>query len=114
MVVGRTAAQLWGADLADPGQPVEVLAARRLEARGIQVRTGSIATDEVVTRYGVPIPTLLHTTWDLVRSLPRIEAIGWVDRLANRWRLSTADLVAHAETHLGEWWAAATLDIVRA
>ena len=114
VVVGRTAAQLWGADLADPGQPVEVLADRRLEARGIQVRTGSIATDEVVTRYGVPIPTLLHTTWDLGRSLPRIEAIGWVDRLANRWRLSTADLVAHAETHLGEWRAAATLDIVRA
>ena len=113
VVVGRTAAQLWGADLADPGQLVEVLADRRLEARGIQVRIGRIAADEVVTRYGVPIPTLQHITWDLARSLPRIEAIGWIDRLANRWRLSTADLVAHAETHLGEWRAAAALEVVR-
>jgi very-short-patch-repair endonuclease len=48
----------------------------------------------------------LHTAWDIARTLPTLNAIGWVDALARRQRLSRRELTGHTYAHLGEFRAA--------
>jgi hypothetical protein len=102
-VSGRTAAHVWGVDLADDGDPIELTSATRLRARpGLLVRTSVIRPDEVTEHRGIPLTTPLHTAWEIAQTLPEMDAIGWVDALARRRRLTRSDLVRHAHTHRGE------------
>jgi hypothetical protein len=103
VVTGRSAAVIWGADLADVGDPVEVISASRLTASGITVRNGAIRSNEIAVRYGVRVPTLIHTCWELARSLVVMDAVPWIDQLARTRRIQTDQLVEHAELHAGEW-----------
>lgn len=44
----------------------------------------------------------LHTAWDIARALAATDAIGWIDALARRRRLSVAEMRREATRHLGE------------
>ncbi|RFA09422.1 hypothetical protein B7R54_09390 [Subtercola boreus] len=41
----------------------------------LQVREVVLAEDDIVTRYGVPVTSLLRTAVDLARSLPRVDDV---------------------------------------
>ena len=69
---------------------------------GFVARAARIAADEVAVHRGIRLTTPLHTAWEIARALPEISAIGWIDALARRRRLSRRDLRAHARRHVGE------------
>ena len=102
-VTARSAAQIWGVDLADPESLVEVVSSRRIRPMsGVAVRTAHIAADEVTVHRGIRLTTPLHTAWEIARALPEVSAIGWIDALARRRRLSRRELRSHARRHVGE------------
>jgi hypothetical protein len=101
VLTGRTAANLWGAGLEPPGF-VEITSEGRLSVRGITAHIGTVASSEVVRHRGLAVSTAAHTAWDLARTLRRNDAVAWIDRLANRCRLTNADLIRHAESHAGD------------
>ena len=104
VVTGRSAAHLWGAELCDPDDPVEVMARRRFgPVRGLRIRTGSLGDDERVVRFGVPVCSALHATWELARDLPLHEAVPWIDALGHGRALSRRAIVAHADRHQNEY-----------
>jgi hypothetical protein len=103
VVTGRSAAYLWGAEFGRDDDPVEVITRSRLSAGGLRVRWGSVRPDEVTMRHGVRVPTIVHLTWELARTLPVLDAVPWIDRLAAIGSLSTTQLTAHATAHLPEW-----------
>jgi hypothetical protein len=43
-----------------------------------------------------------HTAWEIARSLSEAEAIAWIDALARRRRLTTADFHGESDRHRGE------------
>ena len=103
VITARSAAQVWGVDLADPESLVEVVSPRRIRPMpGLVVRAAHIAADEVTVHRGIRLTTPLHTAWEIARALPEISAIGWIDALARRRRLSRRELRAHARRHVGE------------
>ena len=103
VITGRSAVHLWGADLADATDPVEVLSTVDFTRwPGVSIRSGKIGADEVTRRLAVPVCAPLRTAWELARTLPMLDAIGWIDALARRRRLTSAQVIAHAERHRGE------------
>ncbi|HZD98870.1 MAG TPA: hypothetical protein VE132_12025, partial [Micromonosporaceae bacterium] len=103
VITGRSAAQIWGVDLADPDSIVEALSSRRIRPMpGLVVRTAHIALDEVTLHRGIRLTTPLHTAWEIARALPATAAIGWIDALARCRRLSRRELRAHTGRHVGE------------
>jgi hypothetical protein len=103
VVTGCSAAQLWGAELAGDDDPVHVTSPRRIRpVPGIAIRRAPVAADEIQCRQGVALTTPLHTAWEMARTLAAIDAIGWIDALARRQRLSVADLQREATRHAGE------------
>jgi very-short-patch-repair endonuclease len=102
-ITARSAAQVWGVDLADPDNIVEVVSSRRIRPMpGLVARATHIAADEVTIHRGIRLTTPLHTAWEIARALPEVSAIGWIDALARRRRLSRRELRAHAGRHVGE------------
>ncbi len=102
VISGRSAAQMWGAELADGNDPVEITCPRRIRPTpGVVIRRVSVAEDETEHRQGVVLTTPLHTAWEIARTLAATDAIGWVDALARRQRLSVAELRREATRHLG-------------
>ncbi|MGY2084655.1 type IV toxin-antitoxin system AbiEi family antitoxin [Blastococcus sp. SYSU DS0539] len=80
---GRSAAVLWGVDLAEPDQPVEctLAADRRAGAvRGVQVTRRRLPPEDVVRRGGVLVTTPLRTALDLARIEPPDEAVVCLDQ----------------------------------
>jgi hypothetical protein len=103
VITGRSAAQLWGADLADTDDPVEITCPRRIRPTpGVALRQAPIASDEIVNRHGVIMTTPLHTAWEIARTSAAVDAIGWIDALARRRHLSVAQLGKEAARHIGE------------
>jgi hypothetical protein len=102
VISGRSAAHAWGAELADHDDPVEVTCPRRVRAAaGISIRRGSIAADEIACHRGLMLTTPTHAAWEIGRAMPESDAIGWVDTLARRRRLSVTDLRQEATRHAG-------------
>lgn len=80
---GRTAAVLWGVDLAGPDDDVEVTVRPHVRAgavAGVRLTRRSLAPEEVVVRRGVPITEPLRTALDLARIRPPDEAVVALDR----------------------------------
>ncbi|HEY7174784.1 MAG TPA: hypothetical protein VH442_07700 [Micromonosporaceae bacterium] len=103
-IAGRTAAYVWGVELADEDDPIEVASATRLRnGPGLLVRTIVVRPAEVTIHRGVRLTTPLHTAWELARALPELDAIGWVDALARRRRLTRKEFREHARSHWGEY-----------
>lgn len=104
LVTGRSAAHVWGAALAGPDDPVEVLTPRDARPRpGLLVRHGTVARSETTALRGIALTTPTHTAWEIARTLPLLDAVGWIDALARRRRISRSELRAEASRHWAEW-----------
>jgi hypothetical protein len=80
---GRTAAVLWGVDLAGPEDDVECTVppgTRAGAVTGVHLTRRRLAPDEVVHRGGLPITTALRTALDVARLRPLDEAVVALDR----------------------------------
>jgi hypothetical protein len=114
VITGRSAAEVWGVRLADAAEPVEVLTPRRMrQVAGSLIRVGQLDADEIVSRLGVPVPSRLHTAWELARTLPLMDAVPRLDALARLTRATTGDLLAHAARHRGEVGSVPALEALR-
>ena len=102
-IMGRSAAHLWGAELAAASDPVEVLSPVRFGSLpGLVVRSGHLAADEMTRCDGIPVCTPAHAIWQIAKTRKLIHAIGWVDAVARCRRLTPHEVAAHAERHRGE------------
>jgi very-short-patch-repair endonuclease len=93
VISGRSAAVLWGADLAGPDDDVECTLAPDCRAgaiRGIRVTRRTLADDEVTRRGGVPVTTVGRTALDLARIQPLDDAVVALDQFL-RTGLTTLD-----------------------
>jgi hypothetical protein len=84
LVTGRSAAVLWGVELAGPADDVEVTVPARAHPRrivGLRVRRAEIPPDHRWRRAGVPVTTPEATAVRLAGSLPGDEAVIAVDRM---------------------------------
>jgi hypothetical protein len=98
VLTGRSAAVVWGVDLAAPEDPVECTLApdRRAGAvRGVHVTRRHLPENDVVRRNGVLVTSPLRTALDLARIQPPDEAVVAIDQFL-RARLVTLDAVRAA------------------
>ncbi|MGY2085183.1 endonuclease domain-containing protein [Blastococcus sp. SYSU DS0539] len=94
VVTGASAAVLWGVDLADVRDDVELTLPAGAHPRrhpGLVVRRTSLDESDVCLRAGVRVTTPLATALRLAGVLPRDEAVVAIDRM-----------VAATDLHLGE------------
>jgi hypothetical protein len=99
-VSGRSAAVLWGVDLAGPRDDVELTLAPGCRAgavRGIQVTRRVLTEDEVAVRSGVRVTTPLRTALDLARITPVEEAVVCLDRFVVAKKARLSDVVRAAD-----------------
>jgi hypothetical protein len=100
VISGRSAAYLWGAAMSEPVGPVEIWSPRRFgPVRGITVRVSPMPAACVTAHRGIAVCTPEHAAWEIAWTLALFEAMGWIDALARRRRLSRARLVAHCAVH---------------
>ncbi|TYP86209.1 uncharacterized protein DUF559 [Blastococcus xanthinilyticus] len=84
VVTGASAAVLWGVDLADVRDDVEVTVPPGTHPRrhpGLVVRRSPLPETDVVLRHHVQVTTPTATALRLARALPRDEAVVAVDQL---------------------------------
>ncbi|PRY51660.1 uncharacterized protein DUF559 [Geodermatophilus tzadiensis] len=85
VVSGRSAAVLWGVDVAGPADDVELTVPPGSSActvPGVRVRRWPLAGDQVTARSGTRVTTAPVTAVDLGRSVhPLVEAVALVDAL---------------------------------
>lgn len=100
VITGRSAAYLWGAAMSEPLEPVAIWSSRTFgPIRGMTIRVSPMPASCVTAHRGIPVCTPEHAAWEMAWSLPLFEAIGWIDALARRRRLSRARLVEHCAAH---------------
>ncbi|RBY86613.1 endonuclease domain-containing protein [Blastococcus sp. TF02A-30] len=83
VAAGRTAAVLWGIDLAGPQDDVEVVLPAGSRARpvpGLRITRRHLHRDDVVSRQGLRTTSAVRTAVDLARTRPLQEAVIAVDR----------------------------------
>jgi hypothetical protein len=104
VITGRSAAHLWGLERCQVDDPIEVLAPRPFgPVKGFTIKRGDLAEDERMLRGGIPVCSALHTTWELARSLPLLDAVAWIDGLGRSRALTRRAIVTHAERHRGDY-----------
>ncbi len=104
VITGRTAVHLWGVEHCKVDDPIEVLSPHRFgPVNGLAIRIGPLADDERAVRFGVPVCSALHTTWELARSLPELDAVAWIDGLAHGRVISRKTILEHQERHSQEY-----------
>ncbi|PRY49322.1 hypothetical protein LY71_10698 [Geodermatophilus tzadiensis] len=99
VVSGRSAAVLWGVELARTDDDVELTlppGRHPVRAGGLRVRRASLAGDDVERRRGVPATTPETTALDLARQVDGDEAVVAVDRVLASGLVDLADLRARA------------------
>lgn len=93
VVTGRSAAVLWGVDLAGPDDAVELAVRTACGAgavRGVVVTRRSLRDDDVVDHLGVRVTTPLRTALDLGRIDPLEEAVVCLDRFVRSGQVTLA------------------------
>jgi very-short-patch-repair endonuclease len=101
---GRSAAVLWGVDLAEPGDPVEctIDATRRAgSVRGVHVTRRRLPAEDVVRRGGLLVTTPLRTALDLARIQPADEAVVCLDQFVRSALVTLDELRAAAAATTG-------------
>jgi hypothetical protein len=84
VVTGRSAAVLWGVDLAGADDDVELTVPPRWHPRrlpGVRVRRAVLPAEHVQRRHGVPVTTPAATVLRVAASIPGDEAVVAVDRM---------------------------------
>jgi hypothetical protein len=103
-VSGRSAAVLWGVDLAGTDDDVELTIPPRCRAgavRGIRTTRRALTDDEVTIRSGVRVTTPVRTALDLARITPIEEAVVCLDRFVAVKRVALPDVVRFAAAFNG-------------
>jgi G:T-mismatch repair DNA endonuclease (very short patch repair protein) len=80
---GRSAAGLWGVELAGSEDPVECVvpaASRSGTVPGVRLTRRALPDDRIVTRRGIPTTDALRTALDLASILPMDDAVVALDR----------------------------------
>lgn len=86
--------------MSEPSGPVAIWAPRAFgPIRGMTIRVSPMRASCVTAHRGIPVCTPEHAAWEMAWSLPRFEAIGWIDALARRRHLSRARLLEHCAAH---------------
>jgi hypothetical protein len=101
---GRSAAVLWGVELAAADEDVECtvpLACRSGAVRGVRVSRRTLPPDEVTRRNGVRVTTPLRTALDLARLEPVDEAVIALDRVLRAQLVTPAELAEAASRTTG-------------
>ena len=87
VVTGRSAAVLWGVDMATPTDAVELTARpghHPVRVSGLRVRRAVLDERDVCRRAGVPVTTPEATAVALARALPLEDAVMAVDQLTRK------------------------------
>nr|WP_239520596.1 DUF559 domain-containing protein [Blastococcus saxobsidens] len=95
VVTGRSAAVLWGLDLARAGDDVELTLPRTsdpVRITGVRVRRSTIATAHVRTRRGLRVTTPEATATRLAGLLPADDAVAAADQLIRAGLTELGDL----------------------
>jgi len=101
---GRSAAGLWGIDLAGPEDPVECTVpagCRRDAVDGVRISRRALPRDRVVSRRGIPATDPLRTALDLARIRPADDAVVALDRFLAPGIVLPHELRAAAATLTG-------------
>jgi hypothetical protein len=101
---GRTAATLWGVDLAGPTDDVECVVPRGCRAgltSGVRLTRRAIAPDHVTSRRGIRVTAPLRTALDLGRIRPMDEAVVALDRFLQPGLVFLDELRAAARSATG-------------
>jgi very-short-patch-repair endonuclease len=104
VVSGRSAAVLWGTELAGPQDDVECTVPPECRAggvRGVRVTRRALPPDEVTVRHGIRVTTVGRTAVDLARIHPLDEAVVAVDQFLRTGLLSLADVRVRAAALTG-------------
>jgi len=114
VISGQSAAEVWGVRLASVTDPVEVLTPVRMRSvPGSLIRVGSLDPAEMRVRGSVPVPTAMHTAWEIARRSPILQAVARVDALARVRGLDGNGLVAHGLEHAGQAGCVSALAALR-
>lgn len=100
-LVGNSAAALLGTKWLSAGEPAELGRIRHPSPRGIVVRSGAIAADEMRLIGEMRCTTAARTAFDLGRRLPLEQAVIRIDALSNATRLPVEDVHAVAARYPG-------------
>jgi hypothetical protein len=109
-ICGRSAADLFGAGLADTLDDVTVATPTSWRGMpGMQVCRRPLRAGDTRLFAGIPVTTPLATAYELARSLPLEEAVVWLDALGHARNLTRAQMRAQCQAHRGEpGWLLAT------
>ena len=95
-LVGNSAAAMLGTKWISADEPAELGRSRFTSARGIIVRSGAIAADELCVRRGVPCTTAARTAYDIGRMMLPDKSIIRIDALLNATRQGVDDVAVIA------------------
>lgn len=101
VLVGNSAAALLGTKWIEPGERAEIGRARYPSAKGILVRSGAIADDELWARGGIPCTTPARTAYDIGRFMTADNSIARIDALLNATCCDVADVEVIAARYPG-------------
>jgi very-short-patch-repair endonuclease len=100
-LVGNSSAALLGTKWLSAGDPAELGRLRHPSPRGIVVRSGAIADDEIRPVGEMRCTTAARTAFDVGRRLPCDQAVVRIDALLNATRLPVEDVHAIAAKYPG-------------
>jgi hypothetical protein len=101
---GRSAAVVWGVDLAGPADDVECAVpagTRAGEVAGVRLTRRPVSPAEIVQRDGIPSTAPLRTALDLARIRPLEEAVGCLDQFLQPGLVFLDEVRAAAATGTG-------------
>lgn len=101
VLVGNSAAAMLGTKWMESDEPAEIGRSRYPSAKGILVRSGAIADDELCIRGGIPCTTPARTVYDIGRFMLPDKSIVRIDALLNATRCTVEDVEAIAARYPG-------------
>ena len=99
IVVGLTAARLYGARWLSDSLPIELLWPNARPPQGISTRTMALGDDETVILSGLPVTSLPRTAFDVARRPPFSLAVERLDALGNGTQLDCSQVRELAARH---------------
>lgn len=101
ILAGRAAAALHGAEWVNSGTPIDIIAPRERQQRGVVIRNERINWDEICAVGEVSVTTPARTALDLARHLDRDLAVRHLDALAAATGVTADDVAPLLERYRG-------------